>query len=197
MPSSEAAPLQCAGATVYSALIDVVKSGTRVGVLGIGGLGHLAIQFAAKLGAEVVVFSTSAQKEEEARKFGASEFYLLSKPESLTQPIDILVLTGHKYPDFSTFLTKDILARTGTVVPLTASAENMDLPALAMFFGGYNIHSSLVASRKVHSDMLKFAAFHKIRPAIEEFKMNEEGWAKALKRLTSGQVRYRAVLVNE
>jgi D-arabinose 1-dehydrogenase-like Zn-dependent alcohol dehydrogenase len=62
MSSSDATPLQCAGATVYSALIDVAKPGTRVGVLGIGGLGHLAIQFAAKLGAEVVVFSRKRRK---------------------------------------------------------------------------------------------------------------------------------------
>lgn len=143
------------------------------------------------------MFSTSAQKEGEARSFGASEFHLLSKPETVTEPVDVLVLTGHKYPDFSTFMIKEILARTGTVVPLTASTDNMNLPSLAMFFGGYNIHSSLVASRKVHNDSLNFAALHNIRPAIEEFTMDEDGWEKALARLNSGQLRYRAVLINK
>jgi D-arabinose 1-dehydrogenase-like Zn-dependent alcohol dehydrogenase len=66
-----------------------------------------------------------------------------------------------------------------------------------MFFNGYNVHSSLVASRKHHDDMLHFAALHGIKPVVEEFKMDEEGWEKALERLHSGKVRYRAVLSNE
>ena len=101
MSSADAAPLQCAGATVYSALINVLKPGDRVGILGIGGLGHLAIQFASKLGADVVVFSTTSKKEAEAKAFGANEFYLLSEPEKVKEPIDILVLTGSVYPNFS------------------------------------------------------------------------------------------------
>jgi D-arabinose 1-dehydrogenase-like Zn-dependent alcohol dehydrogenase len=96
------------------------------------------------------------------------------------------------------FLKKEILARTGTIVPLTADgSQPMALPSLNMFFNGYNVHSSLVASRKNHDDMLRFAAVHGIKPAVEEFKMDEEGWASALERLHSGKVRYRAVLSNE
>lgn len=85
--SEHASPLQCAGATVYSALIKTVKPGDRVGIVGIGGLGHLAIQFSAKLGYETVVFSTSAAKEAEARSFGAEEFYLLSEVEKVAKPV--------------------------------------------------------------------------------------------------------------
>jgi D-arabinose 1-dehydrogenase-like Zn-dependent alcohol dehydrogenase len=70
----------------------------------------------------------------------------------------------------------------------------MSLPSLSMLFNGYNVHSSLVASRKSHDDMLRFAALHGIKPVVEEFKMDEEGWGKALERLHSGKVRYRAVL---
>lgn len=98
--SEHAAPLQCAGATVYSALIDNVKPGHRVGVVGIGGLGHLAIQFAAKLGCEVVVFSTTQAKEKEARAFGASEFYLTAEPSKITKPVDVLLIAGSVYPDW-------------------------------------------------------------------------------------------------
>ena len=98
LSSEDAAPLQCAGATVYKALVDVVKPAKRVGIIGIGGLGHLAIQFAAKLGAEVVVFSTSAGKEEEARTFGASEFYLLNEPERVQQPVNTLIVAGNSQP---------------------------------------------------------------------------------------------------
>jgi D-arabinose 1-dehydrogenase-like Zn-dependent alcohol dehydrogenase len=100
MASEHAAPLQCAGATTYNALVQVVKAGDRVGIIGIGGLGHLAVQFARKLGTEVVVFSTSKGKEEEARKLGASEFYLLDELEKLPKPVNTLVVAGNKYPDW-------------------------------------------------------------------------------------------------
>lgn len=100
LASEHAAPLQCAGATTYNALVQVVKPGDRVGILGIGGLGHLAIQFARKLGTEVIVFSTSRTKEEEARQLGASEFYLLDELEKLQKPVSTLVVAGSKYPDW-------------------------------------------------------------------------------------------------
>ena len=100
LSSADAAPLQCAGATVYSALVDIVKPTQRVGVVGIGGLGHLAIQFAAKMGAEVVVFSTSKDKEEEARGFGASEFVLLSEVDKVKAPVDILIVSSAKEPEW-------------------------------------------------------------------------------------------------
>ena len=102
MSSEVAAPLQCAGATVYSALRSYYKTGMRVGVLGIGGLGHLAIQFAAKMGAHVTVFSTSPGKEQEARGFGAAEFVVLGHEEKLEAPVDVLLITAHKAPDWKT-----------------------------------------------------------------------------------------------
>lgn len=120
MSSADAAPLQCAGATVYAALTETVKYGDRVGVIGIGGLGHLAVQFARKMGAEVVVFSTSKDKEEEARGFGASEFVLLGEMEKVSRPVDVVILTANKYPDWGRLMDKGVLARGGTVVPLAA-----------------------------------------------------------------------------
>ena len=99
--SEHAAPLQCAGATVYAALMDTVGNAARVGILGIGGLGHLAVQFAAKMGKEVVVFSTSADKETEARGFGATEFYTMDEVDKITAPIEVLVVSGARYPDWS------------------------------------------------------------------------------------------------
>jgi D-arabinose 1-dehydrogenase-like Zn-dependent alcohol dehydrogenase len=100
LASEDAAPLQCAGATVYAALADNIKPRDRVGVIGIGGLGHLAIQYAAKMGSEVVVFSTSKDKEAEARSFGAAEFVLLDEPETISAPVQVLLITGSKYPDW-------------------------------------------------------------------------------------------------
>lgn len=101
MASEHAAPMQCAGATTYNALVSVVKPGERVGIIGIGGLGHLAVQFARKLGTEVVVFSTSKSKEEEARKLGASEFYLLDELDKIQKPVNTLVVAGNRYPDWN------------------------------------------------------------------------------------------------
>jgi len=101
LPSEYAAPLQCAGSTVYNAIISNTKPGDRVGILGIGGLGHLAIQFSDKLGFETIVFSTTADKEAEAKSFGATEFYLLSEPEKITKPLDVLIVTAGKYPDWT------------------------------------------------------------------------------------------------
>ncbi len=101
LSSENAAPLQCAGSTVYNALISSAKPGDRVGIVGIGGLGHLAIQFSAKMGYETIVFSTSADKEAEAKSFGASEFYLTSEPEKITKPVNVLIVTGNRYPDWS------------------------------------------------------------------------------------------------
>lgn len=103
--SEDAAPLQCAGVTVYAALRETVEPGMRVGIYGIGGLGHLAIQFAAKMGTEVVVYSTSADKEQEARAWGASEFHLVSTMyETIKAPVDVLVITGSYYPDFEKYV---------------------------------------------------------------------------------------------
>jgi D-arabinose 1-dehydrogenase-like Zn-dependent alcohol dehydrogenase len=87
----------------------VVKPFQRVGIIGIGGLGHLAIQYAKKLGAEVVVFSTSKDKEAEAKEFGASEFYLLSETEKLTKPVNTLVISGSQYPDWEKLVTPALL----------------------------------------------------------------------------------------
>ncbi|KAF5005714.1 hypothetical protein FDECE_7875 [Fusarium decemcellulare] len=101
LASEHAAPLQCAGATVYAALKATVTANKRVGILGIGGLGHLAIQYADKMGAEVVVYSTSASKEAEARQLGATEFRLINTMfDEVTAPIDVLVVSGTKYPDW-------------------------------------------------------------------------------------------------
>ena len=122
LASEHAAPLQCAGATVYTALSHTVSKEKRVGIFGIGGLGHLAIQYAAKMGAEVVVFSTTAAKEQEARNWGAHEFYLVSEMfDKLTTPIDVLVVAGHHYPDWDRF----VINRNNNSVVATADTERL------------------------------------------------------------------------
>ncbi len=112
LSSEEAAPLQCAGATVYSALVNTIKPAQRVGIVGIGGLGHLAIQFAAKLGADVVAISTTKDKEEEALALGAIEFVLVSEPEKISAPVDVLVVAGAKEPDWEKYVAIGTLDRS-------------------------------------------------------------------------------------
>jgi D-arabinose 1-dehydrogenase-like Zn-dependent alcohol dehydrogenase len=128
MLSEHAAPLNCAGATVYQALLQSTKPGDRVGIIGIGGLGHLAIQFSKKLGFETVVFSTSPKKEQEARDFGADEFILLSEADKITKPVDALLVAGSAYPDWEKFLVKEIVSRTATIIPLSAPPNSITLP---------------------------------------------------------------------
>jgi D-arabinose 1-dehydrogenase-like Zn-dependent alcohol dehydrogenase len=104
LSSESAGPLMCAGATVWSPLYDRgARAGDRVGIIGVGGLGHLAIQFASKMGMDAVVFSSTNSKEKEARDFGASEFYAtagVEKFEGITK-LDVLLITTNAVPNLS------------------------------------------------------------------------------------------------
>jgi len=102
--SSDAAPLMCAGATVFNVMyLHNIRPTDRVGVIGIGGLGHLAIQFAARMGCEVVVFSGTESKREEAKSLGATEFYVTKGASKLEvkKPIKHLIITTSQFPDWN------------------------------------------------------------------------------------------------
>lgn len=102
--SAAAAPLMCAGATVFNALeLHGVRPTDRVGVIGIGGLGHLAIQFAAKMGCNVVVFSGTDSKRDEAKALGAHEFYATKGAKNLDigRPVNYLIVTTSANPDWN------------------------------------------------------------------------------------------------
>jgi D-arabinose 1-dehydrogenase-like Zn-dependent alcohol dehydrogenase len=104
MASEDAGPLMCGGVTVWNTLYGGdTRPGDRVGVIGIGGLGHLAIQFASKMGMEVVVFSSSESKAQKAFDFGASEFHITSEAAKFGDiaKMDILLITANTLPDLS------------------------------------------------------------------------------------------------
>lgn len=104
IPSEDAGPLMCGGASVWSPLYDFgLKAGDRVGIIGIGGLGHFAIQFAAKMGMEAVVFSSTDSKKDEAFTFGASEFHSTRGVQTFVgvDKLDALLITTSASPDFS------------------------------------------------------------------------------------------------
>ncbi|KAF4550387.1 Alcohol dehydrogenase GroES-like domain-containing protein 7 [Elsinoe fawcettii] len=193
----DAAPLMCGGATVFNALHMYDTQPTeRVGVVGVGGLGHLAIQFAAKMGCEVVVFSGSPAKKEEAMRLGAKEFHALKEEKDLkstTKPIDRLLVTTSAQPDWSVYVP--ILAPGAVVFPLSVADGDFKFPYMQLILAGITIQGSVVAPRYIHQRMLIFAARHDIKPVIQKFEMSEAGIQDALKKLDEGNVRYRAVLV--
>ena len=195
IPREFAAPLMCGGATVFHALQSFgTKPTDRVGVIGIGGLGHLAIQFAAKMGCEVVVFSSSESKREEAMRLGATEFFAIkiAKTLPLSRPIDQLLVTTSVQPNWEQFLP--IMAPGGTIFPLTVSSSDFTIPYMPVLLGELKIQGSLVAARQVQRDMLAFAAHHQIKPVIEQFPMTQQGITDCMERLESGKMRYRGVL---
>lgn len=194
--SSHAGPLMCGGSTVFNALkLNGVRSTDRVGVIGVGGLGHLAIQFASQMGCEVVVFSSTEQKKAEALAFGASEFYPTKGVEKLDirAPIDHLLVTSNAQPDWGLYLP--IMAPEGTIYPITVSFEKLAVPAMDLIMGGLRIQGGMIAPRQIHREMLEFASRHKIIPVVEEFPLTVAGATEALQRLLDGKMRYRGVLV--
>lgn len=200
MPSADAAPLMCAGASVFGALQQRgYKATDRCGVVGIGGLGHLAIQFAHKMGMEVVAFSTTAAKREEALHFGANEFHCLPAAAGEALPamrrLDHLLVCSTAQPDWHVFL--DVLEPRATIYPLTAFEKDVTYPHLALIFSGVTIQGTMVATKQGYVDMLRFCVQHKIRPANQEYPMTAAGIEACHRDLKAGKMRYRGVLVAE
>ncbi|KAF1833636.1 GroES-like protein [Decorospora gaudefroyi] len=195
LSDAEAAPLMCGGATVFNALYTYnIKPTDRVGVMGVGGLGHLAIQFAAKMGCDVVVFSGSDSKKEEAMKLGAKEFVAMKGKSELevSRPVDALLVTTSANPDWKMIMP--VLAPNAIIFPMTVSFDNFEIPHLAMIQQGITVQGSVVAARAVHRKMLAFAALHGIKPIIMEFPLTQDGIEDAMKTLEEGKMRYRGVL---
>ncbi|ESK90148.1 nadp-dependent alcohol dehydrogenase [Moniliophthora roreri MCA 2997] len=198
LSSEHAAPLMCAGATVFTPIIDHVKPIDRIGIVGIGGLGHLAIQFAAKMGCDVVVFSSSESKRKEALALGASEFYA-------TKGVANLADLGMKKPVKHLLLANSGSTNLGMYYPLLDEHANILLTTYAsgdlvtshpeMTFRGISIIGTKIASRYTMNKLLDFAARNKIAPYTETFPMSVEGAETAIKKLQDGTMRYRGVLV--
>ncbi|WFC95821.1 alcohol dehydrogenase (NADP(+)) [Malassezia brasiliensis] len=198
LPLKYAGPLQCGGATVYGAIVKAgVRPIDRVGVVGLGGLGHLAVQYLNKMGCEVVVFSHSASKKDEAKKLGAHEFVAVKENPELkdVKPINHLLVSTSQQPDWKLFFK--VMAPRGSIVPLSLSYEEMKHPYGEILMQELTITGSLVARREVHKEMLEFSARHDVHPWIEELPMTEEGVNTAFDRLEKGDVRYRFVLKSQ
>ncbi|KAJ7646971.1 chaperonin 10-like protein [Roridomyces roridus] len=190
-----AAPLMCGGATVFGVIETYnIRPTDRVGVVGIGGLGHMAIQFLAKMGATVVVFSSTESKREEALRLGASEFYPTKGVDKLDVPeLDHLIVTASFLPSWQLYF--DIVKRRGFIYPLTVAFDNLSIPNMPLVTRGITLQGSIICSRATHKRMLNFAARNKIEPVVELFPLTKSGVEEGMGRLREGKVRYRAVLV--
>ncbi|KAF9025796.1 GroES-like protein [Hymenopellis radicata] len=201
LSNENAAPLMCGGATVFTPLIEYVKPTDRIGIVGIGGLGHLSIQFASKMGCDIVVFSGTEAKREEAMAMGATEFYATKgvadfNTLGLAKPLDKLIVTTATLPDWDNYFT--LLSVNCTIIPLTiALGAKMSFPYSDLTLRGYTVVGTILAGRSMHEDMLSFAARNQVAPIIEKFPLTKGGVVEAVERLQSGKMRYRGVLTNE
>jgi len=187
--SAAAAPLLCGGITVYSPLRRHAEKGMRIGVVGIGGLGHLALQFARAMGCEVTAFSRMKDKEAEARAFGAHHF-LTTKPKKGS--LDLVLNTAHAVPELEAFLAA--LRPRGVFCQLGAAAEPLSIPAFFLIVGRHTVTGSAIGSPSGIAEMLALAAREGIAAKIEQEPMAKAN--AALDRTRRNQARYRMVLAN-
>jgi uncharacterized zinc-type alcohol dehydrogenase-like protein len=196
LESENAAPLMCAGITVYSPLRNhEVRPSSRVGVIGIGGLGHLGVQFAKAFGAEVTAFSTSKDKEAEARKLGAHHFVNTRDTGALKKiagSFDLLLSTVNADQDWQAYVTA--LRPKGRLCLVAASPSPIQVQAFSLIGGQKAISGSPTGSPRDLFEMLDVAARHGVKAVTEKFAMAKANDAVA--KVKKSQVRYRAVLAN-
>lgn len=196
LSSEAAAPLLCAGITVFAPLRRAaLKTEAFLGVIGIGGLGHLAIQYGKAMGCRVIAFSGSAAKAAEAQRFGAERFVVTSKRGALDAEAgscDFLLSTVPADLPWTAYL--NLLKPNGSLCIVGASPGEFKVPVVALIDGQKNVGGSAVGSNAEMRAMLKFSAEHNIAPMVELFEMKDVN--RALDRLRGNHLRYRAVLTN-
>lgn len=194
IPSAEAAPLLCAGITVFTPLVDYgAAKGKKVGVVSVGGLGHLAVQFARALGADVTAFSTSLSKRDETRQFGAQQFVDLGDLEAMAGSAnsqDIILTTASADLPWDALVAA--LRPKGVLCVLGVPKSQVSVGAFPLLAGHKKIVGSNTGNRKMMEKMLKFAAQHRIFPTIQRYPMAQVN--AAINTLRDSTVRYRAVL---
>jgi uncharacterized zinc-type alcohol dehydrogenase-like protein len=196
LPSEGAAPLMCAGITVYSPLRNfLARPSSRVGVVGIGGLGHLALQFARVFGCEVTALSSTKEKQPEALALGAHHFVNTrdtSEMKRVAASFDLILSTASADQDFQALVhslrPKGALVLLGAP-PSPVSVTGASLLGLNRAFAGSN-----TGSPHDLAEMLDVAARHNITATTQKFAMKDAN--KAVEAVKKNKVRYRAVLAN-
>lgn len=189
-------PLLCGGVTVFTPfLMHRVLPTARVGVIGIGGLGHMALQFANKWGCEVHAFTTSDSKEGEAKGLGAHVVHNTKNEgalKKLSGGLDLIISTINVPLDVPGLL--ETLAPHGKLHVVGAVLKPLEVPALGLIFGQKLIAGSPTGSPSAMDAMLAFCARHSIAPVTETFPMSKVN--DAIEHLRAGKARYRLVLAN-
>ncbi len=195
LPLDKAAPLLCAGITTYSPLRHwKAGPGKKVGILGLGGLGHVAVKIAVAMGADVTVISHSDKKREDAKTFGAHNFLNTKTPDVLTEnamTFDLIINTVSS-ADMDLNPILGLLKLDGTIVNVGAPDRPLTLNVFSLLLMRRNFAGSVIGSIKETQEMLNFCAEHKITPEIEVIapaQVNE-----AYERVLKSDVRYRFVL---
>lgn len=196
LPSERAAPLLCGGITVYNPLrTHGVNPSSRVGVVGIGGLGHLAIQFARVFGAEVTAFSSSTAKEEEACELGATHFVNSRETKAVRDvagTMDLILSTVNADQEWNGYI--QALRPTGTLCLLGIPPSPIAVPAFPLIAGLRAITGNPTGSPARLREMLDVAARHGVQAKTERFAMADAN--EAIEKVKKNKVRYRAVLAN-
>jgi uncharacterized zinc-type alcohol dehydrogenase-like protein len=189
-----AAPLLCAGITTYSPLRHYkVTKGQKVGIVGLGGLGHMGVKLAKAFGAHVVVFTTSANKVQDARRLGADEVVISKNEEEMKKHLNsfhFILDTVAAQHDINAYLV--LLKRDGTLTQVGVPAEPLSVQVGSLIFGRRNFTGSLIGGIKETQEMLDFCGEHNITSDIELIpiqKINE-----AYDRLVKSDVKYRFVI---
>jgi len=199
LPLDEAAPLMCAGVTVYNALRNSgARAGDLVAVQGIGGLGHLGIQYARQMGFRTVAIGRGADKQSLAKRLGAHD-YLDTNNGS---PAETLQKMGGAYvvlataPDSKSMSALvDGLGPNGTLMTVGASAESLTVTPLQLILGTRGVRGWASGTARDSQDTLEFSAWSGVRPMIERYPLEKA--AEAYNQMISGKARFRAVLTME
>jgi uncharacterized zinc-type alcohol dehydrogenase-like protein len=194
IPLDKAAPLLCAGITLYSPLHHwKAGPGQKVAIVGLGGLGHMGVKIAHAMGAEVTVLSQSLKKMEDGLRLGADHYYASSDPETFTKlagTFDLIINTVSANLDLGAYL--GLLKTDGTLVEVGAPEEAMKVPFFALAAGRHSIAGSSIGGIPETQEMLDFCAKHDVTPEIEVIEASYVN--EAYERVIASDVRYRFVI---
>ena len=194
LPLPNVAPLLCAGITTYSPLKHWnVQKGNRLAVVGLGGLGHMAVKIGAALGAEVTVLSTSENKRLDANKLGAAHFSITKDPKTFTNlaaTFDFILDTVAAPHDYNSYLS--LLKRDGVMIVVGVPDQPTPLASISLIGKRRSLVGSLIGGIKETQEMLDFCGQNNISADIELIPMNKVN--EAYERTIKGDVKYRFVL---
>lgn len=196
LPAEEAGPFMCAGVTVYNALRNSgARSGDVVAVHGIGGLGHLGVQYARQMGFQTVAINRGADKEPLARKLGAHHYIDSTNNDAVAElqklgGARVILATAPNAAAISPLV--DGLSTSGTLLVPAAPAEPLSISVFSLIMGRRSVAGWYSGTAKDSQDTMEFSALHGVHPMIEKYSLDRV--AEAYEQMASGKVRFRVVL---